>query len=76
MDILKRMEPIWLLIVILGGLNWAVVALFDTNMFSEVFGTGTALDVAYCVVGFAALMFIPRLISDMEHMGGRHAHSH
>lgn len=76
MSTLKRLEPLWLLIVVLGGLNWAAVALFDTNVIAEIFGTGTASDVVYVIVGFAALMFVPRLVSDMEHMGGRHAHSH
>ena len=76
MTTLKRLEPLWLLIVILGCLNWAAVALFDTNVIAEVFGTGTATDVVYVIVGFAALMFVPRLVSDMEHLGGRHAASH
>ncbi len=74
MTTLKRLEPLWLLIVILGCLNWACVALFDTNVIAEVFGSGTATDVVYVIVGFAALMFVPRLMEDV-HMG-RHAHSH
>lgn len=74
MAYIKRLEPLWLLIVILGGLNWAAVALFDTNVVSEIFGTGTATDVVYVVIGFAALMFVPRLMEDMH--VGRHAHSH
>lgn len=74
MTYIKRLEPMWLLIVILGCLNWAAVALFDTNVVSEIFGTGTATDVVYVVIGFAALMFVPRLIEDMHF--GDHAHSH
>lgn len=74
MTYIKRLEPMWLLIVILGCLNWAAVALFDTNVVSEIFGTGTATDVVYVVIGFAALMFVPRLMEDMH--VGRHAHSH
>jgi uncharacterized membrane protein YuzA (DUF378 family) len=76
MTFLKRMEPLWLLVVIIGCLNWAVLALFDTNMVSEVFGSGTATDVAYCVIGFAALMFVPRLLEDMHITDRMHAHSH
>ncbi|MDX6665624.1 MAG: hypothetical protein QOG68_1830 [Solirubrobacteraceae bacterium] len=74
MTFIKRMEPLWLLIVIIGGLNWAVLALFDTNVVSKVFGSGTATDVVYCIIGFAALMFVPRLMEDMH--VGRHAHGH
>jgi uncharacterized membrane protein YuzA (DUF378 family) len=74
MTFMKRMEPLWLLIVILGCLNWAALAIFDTNVVSEIFGSGTATDVVYVVIGFAALMFVPRLMADMH--VGRHAHSH
>lgn len=76
MTFMKRLEPLWLLVVILGGLNWAAVALFDTNVVSEIFGSGTATDVVYVVIGFAALMFVPRLMEDMHVGGHRHAHGH
>jgi uncharacterized membrane protein YuzA (DUF378 family) len=71
MGFIKRLEPLWLLIVIAGALSWAVIALFSTNVLSEVFGTGDLLKVAYCVIGFAGLMFVPRLLSELgatEHM--------
>ena len=52
-----------------GGLTWAIVALFDTNLVTEVFGTGTATDVVYVLFGIGALMFVPRLMEDVLHMG-------
>jgi uncharacterized membrane protein YuzA (DUF378 family) len=73
MDLLKRLDPLWIALLIVGGLNWAIVALFDTNVVAEIFGTGTAADVVYVLVGFAALMFAPRLLDDM-HVTGRHTH--
>ena len=76
MEFIKRLEPLWLFLVIVGGLNWAVVALFDTNVMAEIFGSGTALDVVYCIFGFAALMFIPRLLSEMHITDRMHAHGH
>jgi uncharacterized protein len=75
MSLLKRLEPLWLLLVIVGCLNWAIIALFDTNVLSEIFGSGTATDVVYVLVGFAALMFVPRLLEDM-HLGDRLRASH
>jgi uncharacterized membrane protein YuzA (DUF378 family) len=76
MTFLKRFEPLWLILLIVGGLNWAIVALFDTNMVTKVFGTGTTTDVVYVIVGFAALMFVPRMLEDM-HLGDRmHLHGH
>lgn len=74
MDLLKRLDPLWIALLIVGGLNWAIIALFDTNVVAEIFGTGTAADVLYVLVGFAALMFVPRLLEDM-HITGRHTHA-
>jgi uncharacterized membrane protein YuzA (DUF378 family) len=73
MDLLKRLDPLWIALLIVGGLNWAILALFDTNVVAEIFGTGTAADVMYVLVGFAALMFVPRLLEDM-HITGRPTH--
>jgi len=75
MSLLKRLEPLWLLLVIVGCLNWAIIALFDTNVLSNIFGGGTATDVVYVIVGFAALMFVPRLLEEM-HLGDRLRASH
>jgi uncharacterized membrane protein YuzA (DUF378 family) len=75
MSLLKRLEPLWLLLVIVGCLNWAILALFDTNVLSEIFGGGTATDVVYVILGFAALMFVPRLLEEM-HLGDRLRASH
>ncbi len=71
MDLLKRLDPLWIALLIIGGLNWAILALFDTNVVTEIFGTGTAADVIYVLVGLAALMFVPRLLEGM-HLDGRH----
>jgi uncharacterized membrane protein YuzA (DUF378 family) len=73
MDLLKRLDPLWIALLIIGGLNWAILALFDTNVVTELVGTGTAADVMYVLVGFAALMFVPRLLDGM-HLSGRHTH--
>ena len=66
MEHLKRLDPLWVALLIVGGLNWAILALFDTNVVAEIFGTGTAADVMYVLVGIAALMFVPRLLDDMH----------
>ena len=51
MEFMKRLEPVWLALVLLGALNWALVALFDFNVVEEILGTGTAADVVYVIVG-------------------------
>ncbi len=68
MEMVKRFEPLALLLMIIGALNWAVVSLFDTNVITEVFGTGTVTDVIYVLFGVSALVWIPRLM-DSFHLG-------
>ena len=72
MEIVKRLEPLSLLLVMLVALNWAVDALFDWNAVNEIFGSGTAADVVYVVVGVAALTFIPKLMEELHLGTGAH----
>ena len=74
MEMLKRLEPLALLLVVLVALNWAVDAVFDWNAVKEVFGSGTAADVAYVVAGVAALTFVPRLMEELSSAGRHRAH--
>ncbi len=68
MEMLKRFEPLALLIMIVGALNWGILGLTDTNVLAEIFGTGTLTDVVYVIVGVSGLMFLPRLM-EMFHIG-------
>jgi uncharacterized membrane protein YuzA (DUF378 family) len=70
MEYIKRLEPLSLLLMMLVALNWAVDALFDWNAINEIFGSGTAQDVVYVVVGVLALTFVPRLLDEL-HLGDR-----
>jgi uncharacterized membrane protein YuzA (DUF378 family) len=72
MEMFKRFEPIVLLVLILGALNWGMVGLFDTNVIADVF-TGTVTDIAYVVVGVCGLLAIPRLLETL-HLGGHVPH--
>jgi uncharacterized protein len=64
MEFMKRLEPLWLTLVVIGALNWLMVGLFDTNVVTEIFGSGTASDVVYVIVGIAGLAMLPRLFED------------
>ena len=46
-----------------------MVGLFDTNVVTEVFGSGTASDVVYVIVGIAGLAMLPRLFEDVAPRG-------
>jgi uncharacterized membrane protein YuzA (DUF378 family) len=75
MEMMKRFEPLALLLVMLVALNWAVDAVFDWNAIKEIFGTGTASDIVYIVAGLAALTFIPKLMDEL-HLSRHDAHPH
>ncbi len=66
MDVIKRMEPVWLALVVDGALSWGLVGLFEFNLVEEIFGTGTVADVIYVIVGIAGLMMVPRLLEDFR----------
>jgi uncharacterized protein len=79
MQSLSKLEPVWLALAMAGALNWAMIGLFDTNVFTEMLGTGTFTDVVYVVVGFAGLMLLPMLMGHLHlgtHDHGRAAHGH
>jgi uncharacterized membrane protein YuzA (DUF378 family) len=73
MEYIKRLEPLFLLLVIVVALNFAVNALFDWNAIKEIFGSGTAADVVYVLAGVGALTFIPKLMDEL-HLTGHGAH--
>ena len=74
MDLIKRLEPLWLGFVLAGALNWAIVSLFDTNVVAEVFGTGTVSDVLYVLMGVSALMLMPLWLSELRFGDRSRAH--
>lgn len=66
MEMIKRLEPVALLVMVLGALNWGMVGLFDTNVISNVFGGGTLTDVVYTVIGVCGLLYLPKLAESMH----------
>jgi uncharacterized protein len=74
MEMLKRLEPVALLVMVVGALNWGMVGLFDTNVISDILGGGTATDIVYVVVGVCGLLYIPRLL-DSLHISGHTPHA-
>jgi len=66
MDVIKRMEPVWLALIVVGALNWGLVGLFEFNLVEEIFGAGTVADIVYVIVGLAGLMMVPRLFEEFR----------
>lgn len=56
---LNPVDIIALVLVIVGGLNWLLVGLFDFNLVTKIFGVDSFLSRAvFVVVGVAALYLI------------------
>lgn len=72
MEMLKRFEPLALFLMIVGALNWGILALTDTNVVAEIFGTGTLTDVIYVLVGVSGLVYVPRLMEALHIGAGPH----
>ena len=73
MEMIRRFEPVALLLIVLGALNWGMVGLFDTNVIADVFGGGTLTDIVYTVLGVCGLLSIPRLLASF-HIEGHAPH--
>jgi uncharacterized membrane protein YuzA (DUF378 family) len=59
MAVRNPVDWIALILVIIGGLNWGLVGLFNFNLVDAIFGAGSALSrIVYVLVGLAALYMI------------------
>ena len=74
MDLIRKLEPVALLLLILVALNWAIDAAFGTNIVDEVLGN-SAQDVLYIAAGVGALMLLPKLMDGL-HLAGDKTRPH
>lgn len=57
-----------MLLLVVGGLNWGLVEVFDFNVVEEIFGTGTTLTgIVYILVGVAGLLGLYHMVTDITH---------
>jgi len=52
---MKYLDLIVAILLIIGGLNWGLVGLFDFNLVSFIFGASIIAKIIYIVVGLAAI---------------------
>ncbi|MBE5805871.1 MAG: DUF378 domain-containing protein [Clostridiales bacterium] len=53
---MKALNFITLLLLIIGGINWGLIGLFEFNLVDFLFGAGTILSrIIYILVGISAL---------------------
>lgn len=74
---MKWLNVTALILVIIGGINWGLVGLFDFNLVAALFGTESFLStLIYILVGLAALYSIYLLRPVMAGSGSpSHAHA-
>lgn len=54
----NALDWITLILVIIGGINWGLVGLFNFNLVDTIFGMGFLGDLIYTLVGLSALYMI------------------
>jgi hypothetical protein len=53
---MKTLDVIVAILLVVGGLNWGLVGLFDFDLVATIFGKGAVLSrVVYSLVGFCAV---------------------
>ncbi|MCJ7649156.1 MAG: DUF378 domain-containing protein [Candidatus Lokiarchaeota archaeon] len=53
---MKVLKIIAIVLVIVGGLNWGLVGLFNFDLVAAIFGAMSSLSkIVYCLVGLAAI---------------------
>lgn len=63
-----------LILLIVGGLNWGLIALFDLDIVAAFFGADTVLsNIVYGLVGLAAVYSI-FLLKPVSHIDLTHGH--
>jgi uncharacterized protein len=64
---MKFINILTLVLVIVGGLNWGLVGLFDFDLVAAIFGGGSALSrIVYVLVGVSAVWQVAPLVSAMS----------
>lgn len=66
---MKALDTTALVLVIVGGLNWLLVGLFEMDLVASVLGEGSvAAKVVYVLVGLAALWMLWGALTNKSHV--------
>ncbi len=74
---INALDWIALVLIIIGGLNWGLVGLFNVDVVAAIFGTGTVVTrTMYVIVGLGALyaLFTSAKMGRIESSLPREAH--
>lgn len=64
---MKALNVITLILIIIGGINWGLVGLFDWNLVAVIFGFSPILvKIVYILVGLSGLWQIMPLVKSLQ----------
>ncbi len=64
---MNTLDKVSTALLVVGGLNWGLVGVFEYNLVSELFGVDSGLTrVVYSVVGLAAVYCLYRMVAMMS----------
>lgn len=73
---MRRFYWITLVLLVIGGLNWLLVGLFEFDLVAAIFGPmSTMARVVYVLVGLSAIVVLTtsfKLVGDQDNTGLRH----
>jgi len=71
---MKALNAVTLVLLIVGGLNWGLVGLFQFNLVETIFGADALLArVVYAVVGLCAVAQVMNVVSILKSPQGQPA---
>lgn len=66
---MKTVDTVALVLVLVGGLNWLLVGLFEYDLVAALLGDGSTLaKVVYVLVGLGALWMLWGLVAKRSHV--------
>ena len=64
---MRTLNILTLVLLIVGGINWGLIGLFDFNLVAAIFGAGTVITrLVYIIVGACALYQLIPLMRSLD----------
>lgn len=64
---METLQKIALVLLIIGGINWGLVGLFDLNIVTSIFGDKTLLEkIIYLIIAISSIISISTLFAHFE----------
>lgn len=68
-NMMKSLDMIVAILLVVGGINWGLVGIFNFNLVAALFGTSILASIVYILVGLSALYQVLSLKSIQRRWG-------